>query len=148
MGQNLDDWIPYFEYLTSASAGILAIAFLAFQVRSEIWRSHPLMHPVAATTLAELSTPVFFGLLFLMPSHPWELAGLLTGALGYLAMAWHMIALVVNRHAVQSFDRIQLTGVPITGLTFGLLLWWPSLQVKAGVALWMIFSGFIEAWLF
>lgn len=106
------------------------------------------MHPVAATTLAELSTPLFFGLLFLMPDHPWELAGRLVGALGYLAMAWHVIALVKNWHYVQYFDRVQILGIPITGLTFSLMLWWPSLPVKAGVALWMIFSGFVEAWIF
>lgn len=70
------------------------------------------------------------------------------GALGYLAIVWHLIALVMNRHAVQFFDRVQLAGVPISGLTFGLLIWSPSLPVKAGVALWMIFSGFIEAWFF
>ncbi|MDN5762430.1 MAG: hypothetical protein L0H41_08960 [Microlunatus sp.] len=143
-----DQWVPFFEYLTSAAGGILAIAFVVFQLRPEQWRRDPLRQAAAIRTLTELATPVFFGLIFLMPDHPWKVAGAVVGTAGYIVMAIHVIAYCRNRNEADSFDRWQLWGIAVTAVTFSGLLWWPNLYVKASLCVWMIFSGFSEAWIF
>lgn len=143
-----DQWIPFFEYLTSAAAAILAIAFVVFQLRAEHWRQDPLRQPAAVTTLTELATPVFFGLIFLMPDHPWKVGGAIVGLAGYLVMAVHLVVYRRHRQEADKFDRWQLLGIAVTAVTFSGLLWWPNLYVKASLCVWMIFSGFTEAWIF
>ncbi|GII23807.1 hypothetical protein [Planosporangium mesophilum] len=148
MAANVDAWVPYFQNLTAVAAALLAIAFLTFQFRSDIWRTHPLKQTVAITTLGELAAPMFLGILFLMPGHPWVLGGRLVGVGGYLIMAWHVAVFIRYRRLADRFDKWQLCGVAITVVTFSFLLWWDSLDVKAYTAAWMIFSGFSEAWVF
>lgn len=144
----MEEWIVYFQYLTAVAATLLGIAFLTFQVRSDIWRLHPLRKTVAVTTLTELAAPMFFGLFFLMPHHPWLWGGRIVGAVGYIVMVWHLIEYIRHREVADSFDRKQLAGISITIVTFSLLLWWPNIAVKAYTALWMVFSGSTEAWIF
>ena len=149
----LDKWIPFFEYLTSASAAILAFTFAVFQIRgAEHWRRDPLRQLAAITTLTELSAPVFFGLIFMMTYHTLHAAGRVVGGIGYVVMSVHIVQYWRCRRnrnpAPDGFDKWQLAGLGVTFVTFSGLFWWPNLSLKAGVCIWMIFSGFSEAWLF
>ena len=141
------EWISFFQYLAAIAAALLAIAFLAFQLRTKMWRRQPLRQAFAITTLAELAAPVFFGLMFLFPDHPWRGAGVIVGTAGYLSILWYLIMTVYHWDQTTRFDHAQLatTIVPVT--TFSVLFWFPNLRWKAGVLVWMIFSGLCEAWL-
>jgi hypothetical protein len=141
-------WTGYFAALIGVSAVLLSIAFLTFQVRTEMWHKTPLRHVAAVTTLIELAMPLFFGLLVITPDHPWEVAGAIVGAAGYLVLIWHIYLLIRARKKITDFDKWQIIGLPITGTTFSLLLWYPSLAVKSYVCTWLIFSGATEAWIF
>lgn len=142
-----DEWVPFFEYLVGASAALLGLAFVTFQVRAEHWRGRPLRQPVAVGTLAELAAPLFFGLLFLLVGHPWRQAGYIVGAFGYSTIIFHLLAYYKHRIEALSWDRKQLLGVSVTAITFSILMWSPSIYWKAYVSVWFVFSGFGEAWL-
>jgi len=146
-----DPWIPFFEYLVSAGAAILAIAFLTFQFRAEVWRGHPLKRLVAVRTLAELATPVFFGLIYLMPSHSWVWAGGIVGFGGFILIGYYFIAFHKYRHLKEPFDTLQRLGSFVILLLFAILAWpWEPVELwwKAGICTWMIFSGLGESWIF
>src|SRR3954454_25216667 len=89
-GQSAADYVSLFEVLAGASAAILALVLATFQLNIDRWRAHPLREPVALVTLAELAAPLFFALMFLLPSHPWRWTGVLPGCVGYLAIIWHV----------------------------------------------------------
>lgn len=147
MNHPLDIWIPYFQYVASSAAAILAIAFLAFQVREKLWRGRSLKHPVAVMTLVELAASMFFSLIFLMPNHPWKVAGYIVGTFGYVAIAWHFAAFIKYKREADPFDKRQMVGAIIPLITFSVIMWVPVLEVKAGIAVWFIFSGISEAWI-
>lgn len=146
-GSDLDQWIPFFQYIAAIAAALLAIAFLTFQVESSFWKRDALKQSVALTTLTELAAPVFFGLIFLFPGHPWQTAGVVVGVVGYAATAWHVYRFVRGRATADRFDKGQMWGTLVTTTTFSIVLWWPSLEWKAGTLIWLIFSGSAEAWI-
>lgn len=122
MNYPLDIWIPYFQYVASSAGAILAIAFLAFQVREKLWRGDPLKHPVAVMTLVELAASMFFSLIFLMPNHPWKLAGYIVGAFGYAAIAWHFSMFIRHKREADPFDKRQMVGAIIPLITFSIMM--------------------------
>lgn len=170
------EWVSYFEYLIAAAGVILGIAFLAFQVRPASHLSVAKQIRLVAT-LMELSAPMAFGLLFLIPGHPWMVAGWIVGCVGWALTGSYYLAFVLfdgknalfrwSRGALSKFirkdwlpwvrtldtsfdrlDRLQLKLLPVSVVTYGILLFWPRLDAKAYVLLWLIFSGLSEAWLF
>jgi len=143
-----DEWIPFFQYLAAIAAALLAVAFLAIQVRTDAWRGKPLRAALAVLTLAELAAPVFFGLIFLFPGHPWNVAGQVVGASGYVAILWHAGSFRRHRHDATKLDKWQMAGSALPVTTFSLVLWYPDLRWKAAVLVWLIFSGLTEAWFF
>jgi phosphatidylserine synthase len=146
----LDVWNSYFSGVAATAAALLAIAFLTFQVRADIWKRNLVKQAVAWTTLVELSAPVLFGLLFLIPHHHWHVAGIIVGISGYGVMLAHAIIFLRARKmkTVDKFDKNQMWGMPITFVTFSIFLFVPFLSWKAYTCLWMIISGFSEAWIF
>lgn len=148
MTRPYDEWIGFFQYLSAIAATLLGLAFLTFQVRAEIWRGHPLRQTVAVTTLAELAAPMFFGLIFLFPDHPWTEAGFVVGLGGYGVIMWHLVEFIRRYNEADSFDKKQMLGSTIVLATFSCVMWIPSLPWKAGFLVWMIFSGLSEAWIF
>jgi hypothetical protein len=143
-----DPWTSFGQLMAAVSVTLLAIAFLTFQVRSEVWRNDILKQVVAISTLIELSAPLFFYLIALFPSHPWVAAGYVVGGAGYLLIATHVGLFVHHRNVADAFDRRQVFGAAILFLTFSLLFWWHSIFVKSVVLVWMLFSGLWEAWYF
>lgn len=155
MRANESAWTTYFQYLVAASGVILAIAFLAFQERRHVWHGNRLKWIEAIVTITELSTPMFFGLIFLTPGHPWVVAGRIVGALGWSVAAAHALVFLLvllgslPAGQIKAFDWVQLVlTLGFSGATYGLLILWQNLDVKAYVCLWMIFSGLVEAWWF
>src|SRR3954451_14733672 len=148
-GQSAADYVSLFESLAGASAAILALVLATFQLNIDRWRAHPLREPVALITLAELAAPLFFSLMFLLPTHPWRWSGVLPGGLGYLAIIWHTVQYFRCRNKAERFDHFQMwLGNAIVLFTFSALAWSPSLPWKAGVSIWFILSAVTEAWFF
>jgi hypothetical protein len=148
-GHEPADYVSFFEVLAGASAAILALVLATFQLNIDRWRAHPLREPVALVTLAELAAPLFFSLMFLLPSHPWRWTGVLPGGVGYLAIILHVSQYIRWRSEAERFDHIQLwIGNSIVVFTFSVLAWSSSLPWKAAVCIWFIFSGVTEAWFF
>lgn len=155
----MQQWDAYFGALISASATIFGLAFVAYQVRSTVWRGDAIRRPVAWTTLWELATPMFFGLLYLTPVKPWSfipwladtpvwvVSGWILGGSGLLLITWHVISFWRGRERATSFDRWQVSMSWLPILTFSLMAFSPHLGVKASVALWLVFSGAGEAWI-
>jgi hypothetical protein len=143
-----DTWITFAQTITAVAVTLLAISFLTFQVKSDIWRERSLKQLVAVSTLAELSAPIFFFLIAFFPGHPWIVAGQVVGAAGYALIASHIIVFVRHRAEADRFDRIQMLGVLIFCVTFSVLFWWHSIFAKSVALVWMLFSGLWEAWYF
>lgn len=145
------DWINFFEYLTAAAAAILGLSFVAFATSPRYWAENGLKHMAAVVSLVELAIPLFFGLMYLPPGHHWMTAGRVVGILGYAAIALQLGVAEWYRRKNYKFelvDKVQIfVGVPMVATTFSFMLWWPSLAVKAYTCVWLIFSGFSEAWL-
>ena len=148
VGDSFDLWTSFGQLMAAVSVTLLAIAFLTFQVKSEVWRAHILKQVVAISTLAELSAPLFFFLIALFLNHPWVTAGYVVGGAGYLLIATHVALFVYHRRIADTFDRRQVFGAGILLFTFSLLFWWQSIFVKSVVLVWMLFSGLWEAWYF
>ena len=126
-------WVPYFQELCAAATALLAIAFLTFHLNS--WRRSPLKQIVAVTTLSELAASMFFGLIFLIPRHPWVDAGRIVGLAGYVLIIWHLIRYYQHRKTADRFDKRQALGTMATIVTFSIMLWCQNLTYKAGDAL-------------
>lgn len=143
----MNDWLPVLQVFPGVSVTLLAIAFVTFQVKLDIWSEGPLRQSVAISNLAELSTPMFFSLIALMPGHPWVLAGRLTGVAGYIVVAVHFLLYWKTPANLRTpFDKTQICGAVFLFVTFSLLLWIPNLRVKVYVLIWMLFSGAVESW--
>lgn len=148
------NWINFFEYLTSASAAILAIAFAAFSLSPGYWKQNALRHTAGVMSIVELAIPLFFGLMYLPPGHHWIIGGWLVGSFGYLAIFTQLVVAGWYRFRrkpkfeFELMDKLQIfAGVPMVSFTFSLMLWYPSLSVKAWTCVWLIFSGLSEAWI-
>jgi hypothetical protein len=147
------DWTPYFEYLASSAAALLGLVFVALQVSHRLLKKRPIYRSEARTSLTELAAALFFSLIYLMPAHPWSWAGAVAGAMGFTALVWHGIDyrayLRKKEHdtaAEKNFHRSQwrLT-LCVFILTFGGLQI-PVDELRASLALWLIFSGLAETW--
>jgi hypothetical protein len=147
-GMGVEAYVNYFGVLAGVASAILGLALVTFTLQVKLWRELPLRQAVAVTTLAELSAPVFFGLIFLTARHPWHLAGYVVGALGYAVMAMHVVVYIRHHHSATSFDNMQMFGLLITATTYSLIAWFPSLELRAYVCIWFVFSGLFETWLF
>ncbi len=120
-GPGLDAFVNYFGVLAGVGSAILGLALVTFTLQVAVWRTNPLRQAVAITTLAELSTPVFYGLLFLTPRHPWHVAGYIVGALGYAVMAFHVIQFMRYKATATSFDKKQMWGILVTVISFSIM---------------------------
>ncbi len=145
------DWNNFFEYLTSAAAAILGLSFVAFSLSPGYWRQTGLRHMAAVVSLIELAIPLFFGLIYLPPGHHWIAGGRLVGSMGYLTVIAQLTVANWYRsrqpEAFEVADKLQIyVGVPMIITTFSILLWWPSLTVKAFTCIWLILSGLTESW--
>jgi hypothetical protein len=81
-------------------------------------------------SLVELATPVFFGLIFLMPSHNRRVAGAITGALGFAVIIYQLVTIIGGWKQADFFDKGQIVLVWLPIGTFSVLLWVPDLQWK------------------
>jgi hypothetical protein len=143
----MEEWLAVIQVLPGVSVTLLAIAFVTFQVKLDIWSELPIRQSVAISNLVELSTPMFFSLIALMPGHPWIVAGRVTGVAGYIVIAVHLLLYWRTRTNPRTiFDKLQLVGAVSLIFTFSLLLWVPNLKVKVYVLIWMLFSGTVESW--
>lgn len=148
MPRPFDEWVSLFSALSGVAATLLGLAFVTFQLRSWHWKGQPLKQAVALTTLTELAAPMIFGLIFMFPGHPYRTAGYIVGAAGYAVAGGHLLIFIRHRAIAERFDWAQLGGTAVILTTFSILTWAPDIRWKAGVLVWMIFSGASEAWLF
>lgn len=154
-----DAWNGYFQTLAGVSATLLGLAVVAFQLHPENWAKDPLRHPVAVLSLTELAGPLFFSLMVMFPAghrvfwnwlpdqQGYIVAGWIVGVFGGAVIAWHLVAYLREKER-QSFDHWQMGGDIISVYTFGVMLAPVGLEWKAAVAVWMCFSGIVEAWVY
>lgn len=140
-----DEWNYFFVALASAAGAILGIALAVLQSRDTAWVHQPKKVAVAILAVTQLATPLLFSLVFLMPSHPWRLAGLLVGLAGFAALGNQLARLLGGSSPLDDADVQQLWLILISVTSFGILLAGPSLPWKAGVCIWMIASGLFES---
>ncbi len=145
MGQAGVEWVPYFEFLVTACAVLVSVAFLALHVRADVWREDGYLHTVAVTALGQLASPVLFGLIFLSPTHPWHIAGLVVGGFGYAAVG----VLVIASHRADAETTRRWHGLLGASaiVTSSVIAWLPSIEVKAYALLWTAFAGSLGMWL-
>ncbi|SKB44183.1 hypothetical protein SAMN05660473_00718 [Arthrobacter sp. 49Tsu3.1M3] len=144
MTGKFDDWIPFFEYLASSAAALLGLTFVALQINRNHLVGNKLFAASARTSLMELSAPLLFALIVLMPSHQWEAAAILVAILGYCVIFWHFVSYVVHRRDANRFHNWQAALLSVLLLDFGFLPF-VSNDWQAILVLWMTFSGLIEA---
>ena len=142
-----DEWNYFLAALAPTSGTILAIALAVLLSGSKKWLLNPLKQAVTVLTVAQLSAPVFFALIALMPSHPWKIAGALVGVVGYAAIINHVVQYVQYEGHIETSDVVRLWLIILSVASFSVLLWIPSLAWKAGACVWMIPSGLIDCWL-
>lgn len=147
----MDKWTGFFSAIAAVSAAIIAIAFLTFQVKSEMWRRDKLLNHVAIFTLTEFGTPLVTGLIFLMPSHPWRIAAIIVGVagLGLVGSYWKAYR---TKDKPSDFDRLELRLSIISLVRYSLLIVAGLLPqdfgsyLLASLLVWFLISGSIESW--
>jgi hypothetical protein len=149
----MEVWTSFFAAVVGVSAALIAIAFLVFQLKSDIWRTDTVRHFIALFTLAEFATPLVVGLIILMPSHPWRLASAIVGTGGLVMLVSYWIA-YSRADEPSPFDRLQFRLSAISFVCYVALTGAAALPQNAGVYLvgglsvWFLVSGSIEAWQF
>lgn len=101
-----DGWINIFEYLTSAAAAILGLSFVAFSFKPDYRKETGLRYMAAVVSLVELAIPLFFGLIFLAPDHPWITGGRVVGVAGYMIIVAQLA--VASRYVFREDKKFEL----------------------------------------
>jgi hypothetical protein len=144
--------------LSGVAAALLAIGFLAFQLKLSWW-TQPLRHYIAVFTLVEFGAPLVIGLAILMPSHPWRIAASVVGVASTALLFAYWISYARARRALKAiqqtperFDRQHVRGSPITLACTATLVASSLLPERVGIYLvasicvWSLISGSFESW--
>lgn len=142
----------FFVAVATVAGGLLALMFIALQVRTEAWDA---MHRrvVAVGFLLELLIVMVVALLSLAPGKHLEIAAIMGAGIGLLTCAAQVMLFIHYRAllpgSATAYDRLQFFGIFVSGtvyLTLMLLaLWHPTLIYGVPyVLVWLCFSGSTE----
>ncbi|WP_328974201.1 hypothetical protein [Streptomyces canus] len=152
----MDRWSGFFSTIAGVAAALLAVAFITFQLKIDVWRGGGrLRHLAAVFTLWELSAPLLIALILAMPAHPWRVAAILTGAIGLAVLITHWALYAGTAESDRSpFDQKQFRLSFISLVTFGgmagsgLMYEQPGMYLLASLSIWSLISGTYEAWIY
>lgn len=146
------NWDAFFGAVAGASVTVFSVVFVVFQVKSAHWRSSPLKTMAAIASLTEFMVPLLASLIMLMPGNPWRIAAWAVGGLGVVAVLTHWTTFWRFRPLADRFDRGHARGAVISlalytaFLSGGFMHRSTGLYLIGGVAVWLLFSGAIQAW--
>jgi hypothetical protein len=144
------DWQSFFTTLAQVAVTAFSVMFLVVQVRSEVWHGRTLLKAAAVVALSELVVPMLVALVIDTGGHQWRLAAFIGGGLGsaMLILYWVLYCLARSRAV---FDWIQARIRVLSLLLYLLIMISPAfggLPLLAGICIWLLLSGCIEAfWL-
>jgi len=155
----MDQWSGFFSTIASIAAALLAVAFLTFQLRIDVWRDGGrLRHMTAVFTLWEFGAPLLIALILAMPAHPWRVAAILAGAIGLAVLTTFWVLYGKTPRSASDderrFEENQF-GLSFISLgTFGgmvaagLMGEQAGMYLLAALSIWSLISGAYEAWIF
>ncbi|GAA0612943.1 hypothetical protein [Streptomyces crystallinus] len=152
----MEQWSGFFSTLAGAAAALLAVSFVTFQLKIEIWRrGGRLRHLTAVFTVWEFGAPLLIALIMAMPARPWRVAAILTGLIGLAVLGTYWVTYArTPRSRRESFDRQQFKLSFISlgafgGMVVAGLLWEQTgIYLLASLSLWSLLSGTYEAWVY
>lgn len=140
--------------VATVAGGLLALMFIALQVRPEAWDA---MHRrvVAVGFLLELLVVMVISLLSLVPGKHLEIAAVVGAGIGLLTcvaqvpLFVHFRALNLRSGPASTYDRLQFFGIFFSGavyLTLMMLALWHRTLIYGVpyVLVWLCFSGSTE----
>ena len=154
-------WVePYFSVLAGSGAALAGLVFVAFARSAEQWRTNHLLNVIGLSTVAEFMAAVFVSIAQLAPDDQGRYAAIVVGAGGELLVLLYLRQDRKLGHnplygaRVKDFLSAQRRLFVLSILAYGALIVGgvtrPSVgeNVLAWTALWLVFSGSVEAWYF
>ena len=146
----------FWSVIAQIDGTALAVLFVAFERHAPGWQTSKLKKMSAVRALTELLVPLVMSLLFLVQPVRWQWSPRVAGVLGVVVLAMHAVSFARNKTR-DRYDWSQLAGSSVS-LVIYVLIFRTSLGTEdivlgvnkfdflEAVAVWLLFSVFVEAW--